>query len=159
MSLVVQAICFVIIAFSKDAGMFIAAGALGALATGYSPTIQSLSLELYTRRGGLPSEAGRLFGAMSVIQTVGYAPPNIFCEVGCDVDRVLCRNQVVGPSLFGIIYLKTVSTFPETIFYVCAAVVLLSLFFLFLVRIPPYRGVVDVEVERPGVVDVPTIHE
>ena len=85
-SLVVQAFCFVIIAFSKDAGMFVAAGALGALGTGYSPTTNSLSLELYTRRGGLPSEAGRLFGAMSVIQTVGYAPPNISCKVGCDVD-------------------------------------------------------------------------
>jgi hypothetical protein len=70
---------------------------------------------------------------------------------------VLCRNQVVGPSLFGIIYIKTVSTFPETIFYVCVAIVLLSLFFLFLVRIPPYRGAIDAEVEGPPVVDVPTI--
>jgi len=70
---------------------------------------------------------------------------------------VLCRNQVVGPSLFGIIYIKTVSTFPETIFYVCVAIVLLSLFFLFLVRIPPYRGVIDAEVEGPAVIDVPTI--
>jgi len=134
---VVQMICFVIIAFSKDAGMFVAAGALGALATGYSPTTHSLSLELYTRRGGLPSEAGRLFGAMSVIQTVG--------------------NQVVGPSLFGIVYIKTVSALPETIFYVCAAIVLLSLFFLSLVRIPPHQGVMDAEVEGAGVADVPTI--
>jgi ATP/ADP translocase len=67
---------------------------------------------------------------------------------------VLCRNQIVGPSLFGIIYIKTVSTFPETIFYVCVAIVFLSLFFLFLVRIPPYQGVIDVE--GPAVVDVPT---
>lgn len=78
-SLVVQMICFVIIAFSKDASMFVAAGALGALATGYSPTTHSLSLELYTRRGGLSSEAGRLFGAMSVIQTVGCATPIVSC--------------------------------------------------------------------------------
>lgn len=81
MSLVVQTICFVIIAFSKDAGMFVAAGALGALAAGYSPTTHSLSLELYTRRGGLPSEAGRLFGAMSVIQTVGCALPKFPAKV------------------------------------------------------------------------------
>jgi hypothetical protein len=70
-SLVLQAICFVIIAVSKDAGMYVAGSALGALAAGYAPTMQSLSLELYTRRGGAPSEAGRLFGAMSVIQTIG----------------------------------------------------------------------------------------
>jgi hypothetical protein len=137
--------------------MFVAAGALGALATGYSPTTHSLSLELYTRRGGFPSEAGRLFAAMSVIQTVGCALPNLSCKIGCDVDCVLCRNQVVGPSLFGIIFIKTVSTFPETIFYVCVAIVLLSLFFLFLVRIPPYQGVIDADVEGPAVVDVPTI--
>jgi hypothetical protein len=157
MSLIVQTICFVIIALSKDAGMFVAAGALGALATGYLPTTHSLSLELYTRRGGLPSEAGRLFGALSVIQTVGCAPPIISCKVASDVDCALYRNQVVGPSLFGIIYIKTISTLPETIFYVCVAIVLLSLFFLFLVRIPPYRGVIGTEVEGSAVVDVPTI--
>lgn len=99
MSLVVQAICFIIIALSKDAGMFVAAGALGALATGYSPTTNSLSLELYTRRGGLPSEAGRLFGALSVIQTVGCAPSIISWKVGCDVDCALqepdCRPIAV----------------------------------------------------------------
>lgn len=99
MSLVVQTICFVIIAISKDAGMFVAAGALGALATGYSPTTHSLSLELYTRRGGLPSEAGRLFGALSVIQTVGCAPRiisrKVDCDVNCSIQEPGCRPIVV----------------------------------------------------------------
>ncbi len=85
-SLVLQAICFVLVAVSKNAGMFVAANALGALAAGYSPTTHSLSLELYTRRGGLPSEAGRLFGAMSVMQTIGCALPHNSCKVSCDVD-------------------------------------------------------------------------
>jgi hypothetical protein len=71
--------------------------------------------------------------------------------------RALYRNQVVGPSLFGIIYIKTVSTLPETIFYVCVAIALFSLFFLFLVRIPPYREVIETEVEGSAVVGVPTI--
>jgi len=127
---------FVLVAVSKDAGTFVAASALGALAAGYSPTTHSLSLELYTRRGGAPSEAGRLFGALSVIQTIG--------------------NQVVGPSLFGIVYIKTVSTLPETIFYVVVAVALLSLFFLLFVRIPPYPGTIDTEAEGPIVVVEPT---
>jgi hypothetical protein len=70
---------------------------------------------------------------------------------------VLCRNQVVGPSLFGIIYIRTVATFPEAIFYVVVIVVLLSLFFLFLVRIPPHPGTVEAEVEGPLVVDVPRV--
>ena len=42
------------------------------------------------------------------------------------------------------------------IFYVVVAVVSLSLFFLFLVRIPPYPGAIDSEVEGPTVIEVPT---
>ncbi|KAI0293358.1 hypothetical protein B0F90DRAFT_1822129 [Multifurca ochricompacta] len=103
-------------AVSKEASVFVGASALGALAAGYSPAMYSLSLELYARRGGSPSEAGRLFGAMSVIQALG--------------------NQIVGPSLFGLLYIKTVATFPEAMFYAFAAAVLFALFFLFLVRIP-----------------------
>jgi len=37
------------------------------------------------------------------------------------------------------------------------AIALLSLFFLLLVRIPPYQGVINVDVEGPAVVDEPTI--
>ena len=85
-SLALQAMCFVVIAVSRDAKMYVAGSALGALAAGYSPTMQSLSLELYTRRGGAPSEAGMLFGAMSVIQTIGCALPHHSLRVGCDVD-------------------------------------------------------------------------
>ena len=84
-SVALQAMSFVLIAVSKDTGMFVAASALSALAAGYSPTIHSLSLELYTRRGGAPSEAGKLFGAMSVIQTIGCAPPHHPYNVACDV--------------------------------------------------------------------------
>lgn len=69
---------------------------------------------------------------------------------------MLYRNQIVGPSLFGAVYIKTVSTFPEMIFYVVVAVVSLSLFFLFLVRIPPYPGAIDPEVEGPTIVEMPT---
>ncbi|KAI0248117.1 major facilitator superfamily domain-containing protein [Lactifluus subvellereus] len=137
-SLVLHAMCFLLIAVSKDAVTFITASALGALAAGYSPTMNSLSLELYTRRGGAPSEAGRLFGAMSVIQALG--------------------SQIVGPLLFGVVYIKTVATFPEAIFYVLIIVVLLSLFFLFLVKIPPDRGAVDAAVEaQEAAVAVPAI--
>ena len=73
-SLALLAVAFVLVAVSKDTGTFVAANALGALAACYTPTTHSLSLELYTRRGGAPSEAGRLFSAVSVIQTIGCAP-------------------------------------------------------------------------------------
>jgi len=80
-SLVLQAISFAFIATSKDAGQFVAGGALSALAAGYYPTMHSLSLELYTRRGGASSEAGRLFGATSVIQTIGCASSTQFATL------------------------------------------------------------------------------
>lgn len=67
------------------------------------------------------------------------------------------RNQVVGPTLFGVIYIKTVATFPEAIFYVLSAVVLLSLLFLFLVQIPPDRGGLDADAEAPADADVPAV--
>ena len=62
------------------------------------------------------------------------------------------RNQVFGPILFGVVFIKTVATFPEAIFLVVVVVALLSLFFLFLVRIPPDRGALDAEAETPAVV-------
>ena len=68
------------------------------------------------------------------------------------------RSQILGPSLFGIVYMKTVASLPEAMFYVFMAVVLLSLSFLFLVQIPqrPEGKAgeedvdVDVELEAPA---------
>ena len=70
------------------------------------------------------------------------------------------RTQILGPSLFGVVYMKTVASFPEAMFYVFMASVLLSLSFLFLVQIPQgSEGKageeiadvdVDVELEAPA---------
>ena len=70
-SLAIHALSFALIAVSKNAAVFVAAGLLATFSTGYGPVVQSLSLELYALRGGETSEAGRLFGAMNVIQTLG----------------------------------------------------------------------------------------
>jgi len=136
-SLALHAVSLALIAVSKNSGLFFGASMLATLGIGYGPLVQSLSLELYVRRGGGLSETGRLFGAMSVIQALG--------------------TQILGPSLFGIVYIKTVATFPQAMFYVFMAVVLLSLAFLFLVRIPPELkgtpsedGGLEVEVEAPA---------
>ena len=70
-SLAIHALSFALIAVSKNAAVFVAAGLLSTFSTGYGPVVHSLSLELYTLRGEETSEAGRLFGAMNVIQTLG----------------------------------------------------------------------------------------
>ena len=95
---------------------------------------------------------------MSVIQTIGYVAPQKCFVRPSDIDAGLRRrNQVVGPTLFGIVYIKTVATFPEAIFYVIIAVVSLSLFFLFFVQIPPDRGVIDAESDVLADADVAAI--
>ena len=71
----------------------------------------------------------------------------------------MCRNQIIGPSLFGVVYMKTVATFPEAMFYVFMGVVLLSLSFLFFIQIPPEskgKTTEEAEVEAPAapVIDV-----
>ncbi|KAH9170171.1 major facilitator superfamily domain-containing protein [Lactarius sanguifluus] len=151
-SLALHAVSFALIALSKNAGMFVAASMLATLSIGYAPVMQSLSLELYARRGGEAWEVGAV----------------VRCDE-CDSGPrgYVCRNQIIGPSLFGVVYMKTVATFPEAMFYVFMAVVLLSLFFLFLVQIPPESngktedGGVEVEVEAPAVataiISVPVI--
>jgi hypothetical protein len=68
----------------------------------------------------------------------------------------VCRGQIIGPSLFGVVYMKTVATLPEAMFYVFMGVVLLSLSFLFFIQIPPEsKGKTteeweEVEVEAPA---------
>jgi hypothetical protein len=55
--------------------------------------------------------------------------------------------------LFGVVYINTVATFPEAMFYVFMVVVSVSLFLLFLVRIPPDLEALDAAVEAPAVID------
>ena len=73
-SLAIHAVSFALIAISKNAVVFVAGGLLATFSASYGPVVQSLSLELYALRGEQVSEAGRLFGAMNVIQTLGCVP-------------------------------------------------------------------------------------
>ena len=70
-SLVVHALSFALIAVSQNVACFIAASLFTTFGIGYPPVVHSLSLELYVRRGGEASEAGRLFSAMNMLQTLG----------------------------------------------------------------------------------------
>ena len=48
----------------------------------------------------------------------------------------LCSSQILGPSLYGLVYMKTVATFPRAIFAITVASVVLSFFLFSLVRLP-----------------------
>ncbi|KAI0748590.1 MFS general substrate transporter [Daedaleopsis nitida] len=69
--------------------------------THFGPTVQSLALDIYARHGG--TDTGRLLGALTVVSALS--------------------SHIVGPALFGLIYMKTVGTVPGAFYLLqCAAV-------------------------------------
>lgn len=94
---------------------FLVAMALTPFGGGAGPAMSSLALAL------LPSTriAGRLFGAMAVLQAV--------------------IATVVGPLVFGITYSLTTRTWPKTVFVLCLAVLLCAFTAFSLIRLarPP----------------------
>ncbi|KAI0699674.1 major facilitator superfamily domain-containing protein [Cytidiella melzeri] len=113
-SLLVEAISYIAVCFTSTAPLYTIFTMSSAFGAGFAPAIQSVALALYTERGG--TESGKLFGAMSVVQS-------------------LC-SQIIGPTVFGTIYMKTAGTFPKTIFYVAAGAVTFSFIVVMFVRSP-----------------------
>ena len=118
--------------------MFTAFGMLGSLGAGFSPATQSVMLALYARRGG--TEIGRLFGALSVVQALRYdCLPCILCVTISDGLILPTSSQILGPAVYGLVYMKTVATYPRTIFWVSVATVTTSFILINFVRLPSER--------------------
>ncbi|KAL0570808.1 hypothetical protein V5O48_011144 [Marasmius crinis-equi] len=114
-SLISDVIAYTFMALSSSAVPFTIFAMLGSLGSGFSPAIQSVALELYHKKeGGL--ESGKLFGAMSVLQALS--------------------SQILGPAIYGVIYMKTVATVPRMIFFVSVLCVVISSLVLAFVRLP-----------------------
>jgi hypothetical protein len=69
-SLVLDIIAFLTMMLASNSVLFTCGAVLQALGIGYSPAIQAFALEVYSRRGG-KGEAGKLFGAISVVSALG----------------------------------------------------------------------------------------
>jgi MFS family permease len=69
-SLVIDIIAFLVVILASNGLLFACGAILQALGVGYSPAVQAFALEVYNRRGG-KGEAGKLFGAIYVVQAVG----------------------------------------------------------------------------------------
>ncbi|GJE85679.1 MFS general substrate transporter [Phanerochaete sordida] len=103
---------------------FVAFTTMACFGTGVIPAVNSLALcilqaqaEAIAAAGGPPqdtSNIGRLFGALASIQSIG--------------------QMILGPLLFGVVYSATVATFPKAIFATAAAVTLIALALLCLLR-------------------------
>ncbi|KAJ3800064.1 major facilitator superfamily domain-containing protein [Lentinula aff. detonsa] len=118
-SLFIEIVAYLLMALVTTPVAFALFGMLGSLGSGFSPALQSVALEMYTERGG--TENGKLFGALSVIQALS--------------------SQIIGPAMYGLVYMKTVAVFPRTIFFVSVGSTVVSFVFLSLVRLPRNDGV------------------
>ncbi|KAJ3573787.1 hypothetical protein NP233_g2219 [Leucocoprinus birnbaumii] len=94
-SVAIEVIAYTCMGLAPTALIFTMFGMVGSMGTAFSPATQAVTLALYTQRGN--KESGRLFGALSVLQALG--------------------SQILGPSLYGFVYVKTVATYPMMIFF------------------------------------------
>ncbi|KAJ7632793.1 major facilitator superfamily domain-containing protein [Roridomyces roridus] len=117
-SLLIDVIGYAGLPFAPTGFIFTLFTMVCSFGTAFSPAVQSTALELYTRKIGGRNESGKLFGALSVVQALA--------------------GQILGPSLYGTVYMKTVGTFPKAIFFVSITNLLISFICLGLVRLPEH---------------------
>ncbi|KAG6885884.1 hypothetical protein C0993_008403 [Termitomyces sp. T159_Od127] len=113
-SLFVEAVSYTLMALAPTELAFTGFSVMASLGAGLNPALQSVSLALYRRRGG--TESGRLFGALSVLQALS--------------------SQLVSPAMYGLVYTKTVATFPRAIFILLMTTIVCSFVLLTSVRLP-----------------------
>ncbi|KAJ7484399.1 major facilitator superfamily domain-containing protein [Mycena latifolia] len=126
-SMLVDIATFAALPFAPTGLAFIFFTMLGSMGGGLNPAINSVALEIYSRkfRENEPVESGKLFGALSVVQSV--------------------FTQILAPPLYGLIYAATVATFPRTIFFVALGTSIIAFALLSCVRLRPDGRAEDVE--------------
>ncbi|KIK63023.1 hypothetical protein GYMLUDRAFT_57781 [Collybiopsis luxurians FD-317 M1] len=115
----------------RNMALFVFANGFGTLSSGFYPAGQSLALCIIQARqlmeesvpgdGNVPdpeqgASAGKLFGALSIVQAVGH--------------------MILGPLLFGLVYGNTVAYLPKAIFVVGSGILAVCLLCAFLIRNP-----------------------
>lgn len=71
-SLALEIVCYALVPifFSSGPILFVMLTIVASCGAGFGPAIQALAVDIYNGRGG--TETGRLFGVLSVIQTIRY---------------------------------------------------------------------------------------
>jgi MFS family permease len=116
-SLAIELVSYICLALSPTAPLFVGVSTLLSLGAGFGPAAQAIMLELFSLQPGRSaSEAGTLFGAMSIAQAL--------------------VTQVVGPAVFGMLYSATVGVLPQAIFMLGSFLILCSAIMMSFVRFP-----------------------
>ncbi|KAJ7227243.1 major facilitator superfamily domain-containing protein [Mycena pura] len=111
-SLFVDALANVLVALSSSEVAFFAFSAMSAFTSGGNPALQSLGAVCLAALG-YSSEAGRLFGAVGVLNAVSHS---------------------ISPAIYAVTYSMTVSTHPRTVFCVAAGLLLTAVALLGRIR-------------------------
>ena len=131
-ALILDITAFLLFPTARHPLVFTAYSMIGCMGTAFSPAIQSVGMGLYTQQGG--TETGKLFGALSVMSALWFVyPPRFHIYVP---DLRFHSSQILGPALFGLVFMRTIATNPTGIFYLAAAAVTFSFICVALVRIP-----------------------
>ena len=113
----IQAFLYVGLALNVSATVFVVLSVFLTLGSASNPLFNSFILAL------LPTshEAGRLFGAISVIDSIG--------------------SSLISPVIFGNLYAYTVGFYAPSFFALGAVMVFIALLFVMLIRLPEEAGV------------------
>ena len=144
-SLVLDILSHSLVAFhlSPSPLIFTAITSISSLAAGSTPALHSLAICILQRFREGSSEIGALFGGLSMLTALGQilgvsssSAPGL-CSSNSSVLTTLCHILDLQPLIFGTVYSTTVAGFPEAIFALAAALVLMAFGTTFFVRTEP----------------------
>ncbi|KAH9034417.1 major facilitator superfamily domain-containing protein [Lactarius hengduanensis] len=121
-SLLLDMISHTLVALHLSSSSLVFAGitSISALASGTTPALQSLAICILQRSSQGNPDFGALFSGLSTLAALGQA--------------------ILAPLIFGFVYSGTVARFPEAVFALAAALVLVAFTATFFVR-PEHRRV------------------
>ncbi|KDQ18950.1 hypothetical protein BOTBODRAFT_28428 [Botryobasidium botryosum FD-172 SS1] len=115
-SVAIEFFCYVLLLLSTGPKSWIVGTQLSSFSSGFAPMLQSVALSLVR---GETNNAGALFGGMSVLQA-------------------LCSG-IIGPFVFGTVYMFTVGSFPKAIFIVGLGITAVTFGLVCALRLPLNR--------------------
>ncbi|KAG8885596.1 hypothetical protein FRB97_000504 [Tulasnella sp. 331] len=119
-SLIIDFASYIVVVVSGGPVLFVVGSLALSFGGGFGPAVNSLAMHLSDGQG-----SGKLFGAMAVATTIG--------------------SSLVGPAVFGLIYINTVGVFPKAIFVAAAISVVAAFGAMLLIRLPQESLLKDVE--------------
>ena len=148
-SLILELTAYVLMATANTGTLFTVYTAMGSLAAGFTPATQSLALGIYAGRGG--EGTGKLFGALSVVQALGYVLSLVRSRY---VSLTWSYSgSILSPMFFGFTFSRTVGTFPQAMFVVGASAVALAFLCTLFIRLPKGGADEVVVVKEDGAAD------